>query len=86
MQTPPGQLGYGFRVWSGARVGQHLKNTTGVGFSADPLRRLRRAEGFSFQRPTHTLKGKRDEGAYEQARQELQDWKKKPSPRKPISC
>jgi transposase len=86
LQTPPGQLGYGFSVWSVARVGQHLKNTTGVGFSADHLRRLLHAEGFSFQRPKHTLKGKRDEGAYEQARQELQDWKKKPSPRKPTSC
>ena len=69
-----------------ARVGQHLKKTTGVGFSEDHLRRLVHAEGFSFQRPKHTLKGKRDEVAYEQARQELQDWKKKPSLRKLTSC
>jgi transposase len=86
LQTPPGQLGYGFSVWSVARVGQHLKKTTGVAFSEDHLRRLMHAEGFSFQRPKHTLKGKRDEAAYEQARQELHDWKKKPSPRKRTSC
>jgi len=86
LQTPPGQLGYGFSVWSVARVGQHLKKTTGVAFSEDHLRRLVHAEGFSFQRPKHTLKGKRDEAAYEHARQELQDWKKKPSLKRRTSC
>jgi len=79
-------LGYGLSVWSVARVGQQLKKKTGVAFSEDHLRRLVHAEGFSFPRPKHTLKGKRDEAAYEQARQELQDWKKKPSPRKRTSC
>jgi len=82
LQTPPGQLGYGFSVWSVARLGQQLKKTTGVTFSEDHLRRLVHAEGFSFQRPKHTLKGKRDEAAYEHARQELQGMKKKPSPQK----
>ena len=86
LQTPPAQWGYGFSVWSVARVGQHLKKTTGVGFSEDHLRRLVHAEGFSFQRPKHTLKGKRDEVAYEYARQELQGLKKKPSPRKRTLC
>lgn len=86
LQTPPAQWGYGFSVWSVARVGQHLKKTTGVAFSEDHLRRLVHAEGFSFQRPKHTLKGKRDEAAYTQARQELQDLKKKPSLRKQTSC
>jgi transposase len=82
LQTPPAQLGYGFRVWSVARVGQQLQKTTGGGFSTDHVRRGVHAEGFSFQRPQHTLKGKRDETAYASARQELQDLKKKPLPRK----
>jgi transposase len=86
LQTPPGQFGYGFSVWSVARVGQHLKNTPEVGFSTDHLRRLVHAEGFSFQRPKPTLKGKRDETAYASARQELQDWGKKLSPRKRTLC
>jgi len=86
LHTPPAQLGYGFSVWSVARVGQHLKRTMGVAFSEDHLRRLVHAEGFSFQRPKHTLKGKRNEAAYTQARQELQGWKKKPSLRKRTSC
>jgi transposase len=86
VQTPPQQLGYGFSSWSVARLGQHLKRQTGLAFSEDQLGRLLHHEGFSFQRPKHTRKGKRDEGAYEQARQELQDMKKKPWPRKRTPC
>ena len=78
VQTPPQHLGYGFSVWSVARLGQHLKKQTGISFSVDQLGRLLHQEGFSFQRPKHTLKGKRDEVAYEQARQELDVMKKKP--------
>ena len=71
VQTPPQQLGYGFSSWSVARLGQHLKRQTGLAFSEDQLGRLLHQEGFSFQYPKHTLKGRRDEGAYAQARQEL---------------
>jgi len=77
VQTPPQQLGYGFSTWSVARLSHHLKRQTGLMFSADQLERLLPHEGFSVQRPQHTLKGKRDESAYEQARQELQGRKKK---------
>lgn len=86
VQTPPPQLGYGFSVWSVARLGQHLKQQTGISFSEDQLGRLLHQEGFSFQRPKHTLKGKRDEAAYEQARQKLHDMKKKPWPRRLTPC
>jgi putative transposase len=86
VQTPPQHWGYGFSVWSVARLGQHLKKQTGLSFSEDQLGRLLHQEGFSFQRPKHTLKGKRDEVAYEQARQELHVMKKKPWPRRPTPC
>jgi transposase len=76
--TPPQQLGYGFSVWSVARLAAHLKKQTGIALSVDQLRRILHAEGFSFQRPKHTMKGKRDELAYEKARLELQELKKKP--------
>jgi len=78
VQTPPQQFGYGFSVWSVARLAAHLKKQTGTAFSDDQLRRILHEEGFSFQRPKHTMKGKRDEIAYEQARLELQELKKKP--------
>ncbi len=80
VETPPQSLGYGFSVWSANRLAQHLKKTTKIGLSDDRVRTLLAEEGFSFQRPKHTLKGKRDEAAYVQARGELQTLKKGPPP------
>ena len=79
VQTQPQSLGYGFSVWSLARLAQHLKRKTGISLSEDQLGRVLRAEGFSYQRPKHTMKGKRDEAAYERARRRLKTLKKKPS-------
>jgi transposase len=76
VQTQPQTLGYGFSVWSVARLNAHLKKETGVGFSDDRLRAILREEGFSFQRPKHTMKGKRDEDQYEKARRQLKRFKK----------
>jgi transposase len=85
VKTPPQTLGYGFSVWSLARLGQHLKQKTGILLSEDQLGRVLRAEGFSYQRPKHTMKGKRDESAYQRARRQLKALKKKrwtPTPTK----
>ena len=77
VQTNPLTLGYGFSTWSAARLAQHLKKFTGIGFSDDQLRRLLHKEGFSIHRPKHTLKGKRDEQAYTKAKKGLIRLKKK---------
>jgi transposase len=76
VQTPPPALGYGFSVWSVPRLNSHLRKETGRNFSEDRLRAILHEEGFSFQRPKHTMKGKRDEAAYEQARRKLKRLKK----------
>jgi len=76
VQTPPQSLGYGFSVWSAARLNAHLMKLTKKSFSDDRMRRLLKEEGFSFQRPKHTLKGKRDEAAYHKAQRELKRLKK----------
>jgi transposase len=76
VQTPPSTFGYGFSVWSVARLNEHLKRQTKLSFSEDRLRAILHEAGFSFQRPKHTLKGKRDEAAYDQARRELKRLKK----------
>ncbi len=86
VETPPQSLGYGFSVWSLARLSQHLKRTTGVTLSDDQLGRVMRDEGFSYQRPKHTMKGKRDEVAYERARRQLKRLKKRPSNRTLTKC
>ena len=54
-----------------ARLGAHLAKTTGIRFSQDQLIRLLHRHGFSFQRPKHTMKGKRNEVAYEKSKAEL---------------
>lgn len=71
VNTPPQSLGYGFSVWSVARLNQ--------------LRRILHQEGFSFQRPKHTMKGKRDEVAFTKAQRQLKTLKKKPYPTMPTS-
>ena len=76
VETPPQSLGYGFSVWSVARLNEHLKGETKISFSQDRLRAILHEEGFSFQRPKHTMKGKRDEAAYDKARRELKRLKK----------
>ena len=78
VQANPMTLGYGFSTWSAGRLAAHLGTVTGIRFSDDQLRRLLHREGFSFHRPKHTLKGKRDEAAYEKARKQLVRLKKKP--------
>ena len=77
VQTNPLTLGYGFSTWSAPRLAAHLAKETGIRFSDDQLRRLLHQEGFSVQRPKHTMKGKRDEAAYEKSRGELMALKKK---------
>jgi transposase len=77
VKTCPLTLGYGFATWSSARLAEHLARQTNVRFSDDQMRRLLHEEGFSFQRPKHTLKGKRDEAAFARAKQELQSLKEK---------
>jgi transposase len=81
VQTSPQTLGYGFSVWSANRLAKHLQKTTKIALGDDRLRAILVEEGFSFQRPKHTMKGKRNEAAYERARGELKVLKKRPSAR-----
>jgi transposase len=78
VQTSPLTLGYGFSTWSTARLAAHLAKATGIRFSANQVRRLLHQEGFSVHRPKHTMKGKRDEQAYQKAKKQLCRLKKKP--------
>jgi len=78
VQTNPLTLGYGFSNWSVVRLAEHLVKITGIRFSDDQLRRLLHQEGFSVHRPKHTMKGKRDETAYEKAKKKLARQKKTP--------
>jgi transposase len=50
---------------------------TGIGLGPAQVRRLLHREGFSVHRPKHTLKGKRDEAAYQKAKAQLRRLKKR---------
>src|SRR5262249_728830 len=50
---------------------------TGIGLGPAQVRRLLHQEGFSVHRPKHTLKGKRDEAAYQKAQGQLRRLKKR---------
>lgn len=76
--TSPLTLGYGFSNWSAARLAEHLAKETGIRFSEDQMCRLLHKHGFSVHRPKHTMKGKRDEAAYEKAGKQLARLKKTP--------
>jgi transposase len=76
VRTSPMTRGYGFSTWTAGRLAAHLAKTTGVRFSDDQIRRILHQEGLSYQRPKHTLKGQRDEQAYEKARRQLGRLKK----------
>lgn len=86
VRTPPPTLGYGFSVWSANRLARHLEKTTKIALSDDRVRAILAEEGFSFQRPKHTMKGKRDEAAYVQAASELKVLKKRRSARTLAKC
>jgi transposase len=75
--TDPRQLGYGFTTWSAARLAAHLAKVTATRLGAAQVRRLLHQEGFSVHRPKHTLKGKRDESAYQKAKAKLRRLKKR---------
>lgn len=76
VQTHPQSLGYGFANWSTARLAAHLAQVTGIRLSAAQVRRLLHEEGFSVHRPKHTMKGKRDEAAYQKAKAQLRRLKR----------
>lgn len=76
VQTQPQSLGYGFTTWSTARLAAHLAKVTGIRFSSNQIRRLLHQDGFSVHRPKHTMKGKRDEAAYQKAKKRLRRLKK----------
>jgi transposase len=77
VQTSPLKLGYGFSSWTAGRLAEHMAKVSGIRFSDDQIRRILHQEGLSYQRPKHTLKGKRDEAAYEKGRRQLRRLKKR---------
>lgn len=76
VQTDPQELGYAFTVWSLPRLSAHMEQLTGKKLSAGRLSAVLRKKGFSYNRPRHTLKGKRNEAEFRKMQKYLEREKK----------
>lgn len=74
----PRKLGFAFTVWTADRLAQYLAEETGIHLSSNwVMELLKQKLGFSYQRPKHTLKGKRDEKEHRRAQKRLTELKKR---------
>jgi transposase len=76
LETCPLLLGYGFTVWTTARLAEHLFRKTRVRLSPQRLRQMLQEEEFTFGIPAHTLKGKRKERRHRRTQKRLKRLKK----------
>jgi transposase len=76
VNTPPGDLGYAFGVWTSKRLAAHLRRRLGKRLSPQRVRAHLHAMGYVWARPKHTLKGRRDEVAHRKAKAELERLKR----------
>jgi len=74
--TPPQNLGYAFTSWTLPRLARYLKETCEVSVQPHYLGLLLHRMGIQRRRPKHVLRGKRDEVAHAQAKEELHRIKK----------
>jgi transposase len=74
--TPPQTLGYAFTVWTLPRLARYMQQTCQVSVQPHYLGLLLHRMGIQRRRPKHVLRGKRDEAAHDQAKEELREIKK----------
>jgi len=74
--TPPRDHGYAFTSWTLPRLARYLKETSGLTVQPPYLGLLLHRMGIERRRPKHVLRGKRDEAAHAQAKEELHQIKK----------
>jgi len=76
VNSTPDRYGYSFSVWTAARMAEYMAKHTGKRVSGRRVARLLRGCGYAWGRPKHTLRGKRDEKAWEEGRHRLRLLKK----------
>jgi transposase len=75
----PGEFGYGFRIWTVDRLRAHLEKKTGIGLSESSFRQLLKRKGYRYRRPKADLGHLQDKKAKAQARELLEELKKRSS-------
>jgi transposase len=75
----PGELGYGFRIWTVDRLRAHLEKQTGISLSESSFRELLKRKGYRYRRPKQDRGHLQDKKAKAQAGKLLEELKKRSS-------
>lgn len=86
VRTPPREMGYPFNRWTLRRMAAHMERETGVSISPGHLRVILDEMGFVYKRPRHDLSEKRDEELYREKKGQLEELKKGPWRRSPVTA
>jgi len=78
METDPHELGYGFNVWTSARLMAHMKRETGVVVTERTFLNILARMDFVYRRPKHDLAPLQEKEAKERAEETVDELKKKP--------
>jgi transposase len=78
IKTNPRKMGYPFTVWTLTRIRAHLARETRVLLSESRVRQIMKEQRLVFKRPKHTLAQKRDQDAFAEVQDLLEQVKKNP--------
>jgi transposase len=78
IKTNPRKMGYPFTVWTLTRIRAHLARETRVLLSESRVRQIMKEQRLVFKRPKHTLAQKRDQDAFAEVQDLLEQVKKSP--------
>jgi transposase len=78
IRTNPRKIGYPFTVWTLTRIRAHMAREMRILLSESRVRQIMKEQGLVFKRPKHTLDQKRDQDAFAEVRDVLEQVKKSP--------
>ena len=76
IEAEPGELGYGFTVWTAKRLIAHMAQETKVEVTERTFLNILAEEGYVYRRPKHDLDPLQDKEVKERARATLEELKK----------
>ena len=76
IKTNPRKMGYPFTVWTLIRIRAHMAREMRILLSESRVRQIMKEQGLVFKRPKHTLAQKRDQDAFAEVRDVLEQVKK----------
>ena len=78
IKTNPRKMGYPFTVWTLIRIRAHMAREMRILLSESRVRQIMKEERLVFKRPKHTLAQKRDNDAFAEVHDILEQVKKSP--------